>query len=206
MTDAIVPTEGLFLGRANVPGHGFPRVVTVRDGRVVDITAKAAPTVRDICEMADPAGYVASAEGKAVKPAAGLPTVKVEPGQQATFSMPKNAKAPTKTVRQPLIEGTGPKVKSGQTVRVAYTGAVLSTGKVFDSSLKRGQAFTFVTGGGGVIEGWDKGVTGQTVGSRIELVIPASLAYKDQAQGDIPANSTLVFVIDILDAGVGSQD
>jgi FKBP-type peptidyl-prolyl cis-trans isomerase len=44
------------------------------------------------------------------------------------------------------------------------------------------------------------------VGSRIELVIPASMAYKDQAQGGIPANSSLVFVVDILDAGVGSAD
>ncbi|MEV6210597.1 FKBP-type peptidyl-prolyl cis-trans isomerase [Kitasatospora sp. NPDC051914] len=105
-----------------------------------------------------------------------------------------------------LIQGKGRKIGAGEKVLVQYTGALYKDGKVFDSSLKRGQAFTFVTGGGGVIEGWDKGVTGQTVGSRIELVIPASLAYKDQAQGDIPANSTLVFVIDILDAGVGTQD
>ncbi|MEV7177029.1 FKBP-type peptidyl-prolyl cis-trans isomerase [Kitasatospora sp. NPDC093679] len=105
-----------------------------------------------------------------------------------------------------LIQGKGRKIEAGEKVLVQYTGALYKDGKVFDSSLKRGQAFTFVTGGGGVIEGWDKGITGQTVGSRVELVIPASLAYKDQAQGDIPANSTLVFVIDILDAGVGAQD
>ena len=57
-------------------------------------------------------------------------------------------------------------------------------------------------------EGWDKGVVGQNVGSRIELVIPASLAYKDQppAGSNIPPNASLVFVIDILDAGVGSPD
>lgn len=64
MTDvAIVPSEGVLLGRAKVPGYAHPRVVTVRDGKVFDITAKAGPTVRDICEMDDPAGYVTSAAG-----------------------------------------------------------------------------------------------------------------------------------------------
>lgn len=64
MTDvAIVPDEGVLLGRARVPGYAHPRVVTVRDGKVFDITAKAGPTVRDICEMDDPVAYVTSAAG-----------------------------------------------------------------------------------------------------------------------------------------------
>jgi fumarylacetoacetate (FAA) hydrolase family protein len=63
MTDAIIPSDGVLLGRAKVPGSDFPRIVTRREGRLVDITAKAGPTVRDICEMADPATYVAAAEG-----------------------------------------------------------------------------------------------------------------------------------------------
>ena len=62
MTD-MLPKDGLLLGRATVPGFSYPRVVTVRGGRVLDITGKSAPTVRDICEMRDPAGYVASATG-----------------------------------------------------------------------------------------------------------------------------------------------
>jgi fumarylacetoacetate (FAA) hydrolase family protein len=62
MTD-MLPRDGLLLGRATVPGFSYPRVVTVRGGRVLDITGKSAPTVRDICEMRDPAGYVASAAG-----------------------------------------------------------------------------------------------------------------------------------------------
>jgi fumarylacetoacetate (FAA) hydrolase family protein len=61
VADPIVPNEGTLLGRARVPGSNYPHVVTVRDGWVVDITAKAAPTVRDICEMDEPAAYVASA-------------------------------------------------------------------------------------------------------------------------------------------------
>lgn len=58
--------EGVFLGRVRLDGGGYPRVVTVREGKVVDITAKAGPTVRDICEMDDPAGYVKAAPGAAV--------------------------------------------------------------------------------------------------------------------------------------------
>jgi fumarylacetoacetate (FAA) hydrolase family protein len=61
-----LPSEGTFLGRAYAPGTPHPLIVTVRGGDVVDITAKAAPTVRDICEMADPAAYVRNAAGKPV--------------------------------------------------------------------------------------------------------------------------------------------
>ena len=66
MTDPIVPTQGVLLGRVQIPGVSLPSVVTVRDGEVVDITGKAAPTVRDVCEMDDPAAYVASAAGKSL--------------------------------------------------------------------------------------------------------------------------------------------
>jgi fumarylacetoacetate (FAA) hydrolase family protein len=65
MTDKTnLPADGVFLGRARTPAKPHPLVVTVRDGKVFDITAKAAPTVRDICEMDDPSGYVASATGQ----------------------------------------------------------------------------------------------------------------------------------------------
>jgi fumarylacetoacetate (FAA) hydrolase family protein len=66
MSDAILPEGGVLLGRARIPGFGYPRVVTVRGGRLVDITAKDAPTVRDVCEKPDPAAYVAKAPGRDV--------------------------------------------------------------------------------------------------------------------------------------------
>ena len=66
MASPIVPNEGVLLGRARVPGFEHPRIVTVRGDDVVDITAKAAPTSRDVAELSDPAGYVASAPGKAI--------------------------------------------------------------------------------------------------------------------------------------------
>lgn len=65
-TPAIVPDEGIYLGRARVPGHAYPRLVTVRSDGVFDITSRTAPLARDICEMGDPAGYVQRAEGEFV--------------------------------------------------------------------------------------------------------------------------------------------
>ncbi|TIW87533.1 MAG: fumarylacetoacetate hydrolase, partial [Mesorhizobium sp.] len=58
-----LPSEGLFVGRARSGDVSHPMVVTVRDGTVFDITSSAAPTVRDVCELADPAGHVGSAKG-----------------------------------------------------------------------------------------------------------------------------------------------
>ncbi|MEO6395139.1 MAG: fumarylacetoacetate hydrolase family protein [Devosia sp.] len=63
MTDRIMPVEGIFVGRASVPGFSFPRVIAVREGRALDITSREAPTVRDVCEKSDAADYVNSAKG-----------------------------------------------------------------------------------------------------------------------------------------------
>ena len=61
-----LPLDGLFLGRARSAAKHYPLVVTVRAGEVVDITSRQAPTVRDVCEMEDPAGYVRSAKGQPI--------------------------------------------------------------------------------------------------------------------------------------------
>jgi len=70
MPDQIFPEDGLLLGRARIPGFAYPRIVTVRSGRVIDITDRTAPTVRDICERMDAAAYVAGAPGADVGSAA----------------------------------------------------------------------------------------------------------------------------------------
>jgi fumarylacetoacetate (FAA) hydrolase family protein len=70
MSDEILPAAGALLGRAKVPGFAYPRIVTVRNGRVIDITGKDAPTVRDICERPDAAAYVATAAGQDIGSAA----------------------------------------------------------------------------------------------------------------------------------------
>jgi len=139
------------------------------------------------------------AEGAAVAPVAGQPTVAFDATNGPTITVPKTA-APTALVSQNLIDGTGPEVKTGQTITVHYTGALWTDGTVFDSSWKRKSPATFAIGTGNVIPGWDKGLVGKKVGSRVLLVVPPADGYADKVQGQIPANSTLVFVVDILDA------
>lgn len=142
------------------------------------------------------------AQGKAVKPAKGMPTVKVEAGKPAQITIPKGVKPPTKTVSQPLIQGEGPKVKAGQTIRVTYTGALWKNGEVFDSSANSPQKyFETVIGQQQVIKGWDAKLVGANVGSRLLLVVPPADGYG--AAGSPPKISgtdTLVFVVDILAA------
>jgi len=101
-------------------------------------------------------------------------------------------------ITDPVI-GTGEAAAVGDTVTVNYVGA-LTNGTVFDASANHGkEGFTFSLGAGQVIEGWDKGIVGMKVGGKRHLVIPASLAYGDRAMGDaIPANSTLVFDVELL--------
>jgi peptidylprolyl isomerase len=97
-----------------------------------------------------------------------------------------------------LIEGAGTVVSKGDTVTLHYSGYVWADGTKFDSSWDAKQPATFTFSDGALIQGFLDGVIGQKVGSQIVVVIPPSLGYKDVAQGSIPANSTLVFVIDIL--------
>ena len=92
----------------------------------------------------------------------------------------------------------GPKVKETQTLTVHYTGKIWGADKQFDSSWERGQPAEFPLGQ--VIQGWQKGLAGVPVGSRVVMSIPPSLGYGDQEQQGIPANSTLVFVVDVLAA------
>lgn len=130
-----------------------------------------------------------------------LPTVTSASGKAPTVNIP--ASSPPKALQvKPLITGTGPKVKSGQELLVQYTGLNWRTKKVFDSSWSHKQPLTTQIGVGQVIPGWDKGLVGQTVGSRVLLVIPPAQGYgkSGQASAGIKANDTLVFVIDIIDA------
>lgn len=135
------------------------------------------------------------ATGKAVAPEEGMPTVKLAKNGAPTITVPKRT-PPTETTIALLKQGDGPTVASGDFVVVQYTGETWADGKVFDSSWKRGAPTQFQTTG--VVPGFQKALEGQKVGSQVLAVIPPADGYKDQAQGSIPANSTLVFVVDIL--------
>ena len=131
----------------------------------------------------------------------GLPTVTAAPGKAPAVQIPPTAPPKTMQVKT-LIKGTGSKVAKGQNLVVQYTGVNWRTKKAFDSSWTRAQPFTTPIGVGQVIKGWDSGLVGQTVGSRVLLVIPPALGYgkTGSAQAGIKGTDTLVFVVDILAA------
>jgi len=94
--------------------------------------------------------------------------------------------------------GSGPAAKKGDRINMRYIGKLDKTKAVFDSN-KKGKPFSFVLGKGEVIKGWDIGVAGMQAGGERRLTIPAGLAYGSQKQTGIPANSTLVFDVKLLE-------
>lgn len=114
---------------------------------------------------------------------------------------------PADLIKEDLVVGTGAEAKDGDKVKVHYTGRLLKTNFVFDSSVGK-KPFEFTIGAGGVIKGWDQGVFGMKVGGKRKLTIPSKLAYGDTGQPPkIPGKATLVFDIELLsvgdDAGAG---
>jgi FKBP-type peptidyl-prolyl cis-trans isomerase len=119
-----------------------------------------------------------------------------------SLNVPANV---TELMGKDVVVGTGAEAKAGDKVTVNYVG-MLTNGQVFDASANHGtQGFSFTLGAGQVIKGWDQGVAGMKVGGKRELVIPASLGYGAQAMGPIPANSTLVFQVELLDVQPSAQ-
>jgi hypothetical protein len=116
---------------------------------------------------------------------------------------PKPAAAPPEPEPEDLVKedvkvGAGPEAKSGDKVRVHYTGK-LRSGAQFDSSVGK-QPFEFTLGEGGVIKGWDLGVVGMKVGGKRKLTIPSRLGYGDTGSPPkIPGKSTLVFDVELLE-------
>ena len=132
-----------------------------------------------------------------------LPTVSARPGTAPTVTIPA-ATPPTTLVTKTLIKGTGPKVVKGQFVVAQYAGYIWRTKKTFGSTWSSGPPYGFVTDASPeqVIPGFDSGLVGQTVGSRVMLVIPPKDGYgrTGQSQIGVTGTDTLVFVVDIIDA------
>ncbi|MDN4471908.1 FKBP-type peptidyl-prolyl cis-trans isomerase [Demequina zhanjiangensis] len=139
------------------------------------------------------------AEGTAVAPADGLPTVTLGEDGTPSVDMSTAGDEPAELVAQTLIQGDGPEVEEGQTVTVQYA-LSLWDGTEVESSWANGVPISFPLSTDNLIEGWVEGLAGVQVGSQVLLIVPPELGYGDSETSSIPANSTLVFVIDVLDA------
>lgn len=180
----VIPPKDAFgdAGRAEIGVSGTENLVLLAD--IISITTP-----------------LKQAQGAAIDPVAGLPTVSFDVATGPKITVPTGTGAPTTLISQLLIEGTGAVVKVGDTLMVHYTGVLWKDGSVFDSSWTRAQPFSFAVGGGNVIKAWDQGFVGKKVGSRVLLVVPPADGYG--AAGSPPKISgtdTLVFVVDILAA------
>jgi peptidylprolyl isomerase len=146
----------------------------------------------------------ASASGSQVSTGGGdLPTVTAKAGAAPTLTF-SSTKAPSGLVAKTLVKGSGPKVAKGEFVIAQYTGYIWRTKAVFGSSWSSGSPFGFLIGASPeqVIPGWDKGLEGQTVGSRVMISIPPAEGYGTAGNSDagIKGTDSLVFVVDIIDA------
>lgn len=100
-------------------------------------------------------------------------------------------------VSDDIAIGSGQLTESGDVVSAHYVGRLLS-GEVFDSSRERGEPIKFTLGVGQVIRGWDEGLLGMREGGRRVITIAPDYGYGSNAVGSIPANSTLVFEVEIV--------
>jgi FKBP-type peptidyl-prolyl cis-trans isomerase len=145
----------------------------------------------------------ASASGPQVSAGPGLPGVSDTTGAAPKVTIPANPPPGTLTTRT-LIKGRGPVLRPGEFVVTQYTGVIWRTGKVFDSTWSREAPFGFQLDATPeqVIKGWDLGLTGQRVGSRVLLVIPPADGYGSTGApgAGITGTDTIVFVVDIIDA------
>lgn len=155
-----------------------------------------------VFDVVDSVARNAAATGPEVPYRAGTTMPAVQDGHAGPkITVPSKVAPPLHLTSTLLRKGTGPEIISGDTVVTQYTGTVWRTGKVFDSSWTRGFPQAFVLGAGQVIAGWEQGLGGHTVGSRILLTVPAVLGYGNQGKApDINGTDTLVFVVDIIAA------
>ena len=189
-------TAGSRIALAIPPAEGFGTQGNAQFGVEPSDTLVAVMDIERVTEVPG------SAEGRS-KPAPGdLPKLRVDAeGIPQEFVADGNEPEQVKRlVAAPIIVGEGPKVQPGQSLTVHYLGQLHPDGAIFDQSWDK-EPFGFQVGTGGVISGWDQGLVGQRVGSRVLLAVPSDLGYGKQGIPDVPPNADLIYVIDILAAG-----
>ncbi|RPF20196.1 FKBP-type peptidyl-prolyl cis-trans isomerase [Myceligenerans xiligouense] len=146
---------------------------------------------------AEPAADPVRAEGTAVEPEAGLPTVELADNGAPTVTIAEDFEEPSELVVQPLIEGDGREITKDDEVTAHYLGCLVD-GTPFDSSWSRFEPTPFALTQ--VIEGWTEGLAGQKIGSQVMLVVPAEQAYGTDPNAHQLGGKTLIFVVDIIEA------
>ncbi|MFF2411961.1 FKBP-type peptidyl-prolyl cis-trans isomerase [Streptomyces sp. NPDC058092] len=161
-------------------------------------------TVVFVVDIAKVIGAKSMVSGSADAAADGLPRVRLS-GPEHLISVPDTT-PPKRVSTTALVDGRGARITAGRTVVVQYSAAAWDSNrgddeaKLFASSWAKRTPMSVVIGRGNVIEGWDKTLVGTRVGSRLLVVVPPGLGYGAQAQKNLPANSTLVLVFDVLAA------
>jgi peptidylprolyl isomerase len=170
-----------------------------------EIGVKGTDTLVFVVDMISTIPNTQGASGTAVTNGGGsLPTVTEAAGKAATIKIPA-ANPPKSLTVKTLVKGSGAKVAKGDYVVVQYTGVIWKNGTTpapFEggSSWADSEPFAFNIGAGQVVPGWDDGLVGQTVGSRVMLVLPPADGYGSSGnpQAGITGKDTLVFSVDIL--------
>lgn len=198
------------LGKGQVPPGWEAKLPGVKVGSRVMLVEAAAESsaasgrtyvfVIDVLGAVDPNG---GAVGEAVTPA-GKDLPKVTGEDDPKVEIP-DASPPEDLVSEVLLRGDGPEVEVDQLAVVQYTGVLWRNGEQFDSSWDREggpSPLSFTVGKPGIITGWNEGLVGRTVGSRVLLVVPPEKGYgaSGQPAAGIKGDDTMVFVVDILGA------
>jgi len=153
--------------------------------------------VLDILSV-EPTDVLDGPDGKPVDPPAGVPGVVEKNGNVTGLDWSGVGEKPKDLQVVTLIEGDGPAIEKGRMVAFDYLGEVWKGDKPFDESYSK-EPITFPIGVGSVIPAWDEGLVGVKQGSRVMIIAPPDKAYgKDGRPPEIPGNSTLAFVIDVL--------
>lgn len=125
-------------------------------------------------------------------------TTSMNDSEQAMGAAANSTPGATSLMITDTVVGTGAEAVAGKKITVHYTGK-LTNGQVFDSSVSRGEPFTFDLGANQVIQGWEQGFAGMKVGGKRTIVIPPTLGYGERgAGGVIPPNATLIFDVELL--------
>jgi FKBP-type peptidyl-prolyl cis-trans isomerase len=193
---------------ANQHGSATAKVVNGQSTSIAQSQASATSTI--VNGQASATAQIVNATGTAqsvsitatAKVYAGTPTPVVPKPTSPATSPPSVSGTPVKLDSGlqyiDITEGQGMPAQSVYNTSVYYTGWVQSTGKKFDSSYDQGGSTFAPDPAQGIIPGWQEGLVGMKVGGTRRLIIPPALAYGDQANGDIPANSTLIFDVTLV--------